>query len=116
MKRKIRLNYGSGHVRNFPAMTIQPPVFRTVEDAYMHFVRHPEERQLVEDDGEEYTYSAMDDVFDRLDLANTRIGEQLRTGRQDLSPAAGQSADQPPAAGQEDEEIVNGASEESPSE
>lgn len=69
MKRKYR--YGGGvdiaHSRQFDKMKIQPPVFASVADAYLHMVRHPEEMEVTEnDEGYIPVYNSTDDFFDRM--------------------------------------------------
>lgn len=83
MKRNYRYCYGTRPERNFPKMSIQPPLFATIEDAYMHFVRHPEERQIFEDAGDEFTFSALDDVFDRMEFSNYRINQIVTDANKD---------------------------------
>lgn len=83
MKRNYRYCYGTRPERNFPKMSIQPPLFATIEDAYMHFVRHPEERQIFEDSGDEFTFGALDDVFDRMDIANIKINNDIMEANKD---------------------------------
>ena len=72
MNRKYRDGYGTVKAEHYDRMVIQPPVFKSVADAYIHFVRHPEERQVVEDSDVFPNYSPLDDFFDRYEEVGRR--------------------------------------------
>lgn len=77
MYRKIRTNYGTLSVQLYDRMKIQPPVFASIADAYNHFVRHPEERQLVDNpDGWRPFGDSLDDLFDRWDKVNEALASR----------------------------------------
>lgn len=95
MKRNYRYCYGTRPERNFPTMSIQSPLFATIEDAYMHFVRHPEERQIFEDNGDEFTFSALDDVFDRMEFSNNRINQIVTDANKDQQQQQQQQSSPP---------------------
>lgn len=80
MIRKIRTCIAPPNGGDYLAAKIMPPVFKTTLDAWRHFVRHPEDYVMYEDEvaaGKDVARAfgnSTSDQFDRMD----ELGESIR--------------------------------------
>lgn len=89
MHRNIRTSYGTSSVQLYDRMKIQPPLFASIGDAYKHFVRHPEDRQLVDNpDGWRPFGDSMDDCFDRMESFNDTLARHQNEGAGSEAPVS----------------------------
>lgn len=48
-------------------LKVSPPVFASPTDAWNHFIKHPEDYPLIDDDGFDDQLDRQCDVFDKMD-------------------------------------------------